>query len=212
MNKNFSVNLLSKLITSSTFLLLFFIFFLVIFRLHVSFINVQVVLFAALIDVLIVSIALGCFIFLSKISIINLFNAFEKIMIILVFILFGYIFSFSFPALIDRSLSFYILEKLEEAPLGIKYDRFDDLFIRDFSRKYHMIDVRLTEQLNSGTIYIKDNCVLLTEKGKNIADFSKFFRKYLLPKSHRYLFNGKYENVEGVNNDMLINKYGCLVK
>jgi len=212
MNKNFSANILNKLIMSFTFLLLFFIFFLVLFKLHISFIDIQVVLYASLIDVLIASITLSCFIFLTKFSIINLFNTFEKIMIILVFILFGYIFSFSFPALIDRSLSFYILEKLDETPLGIKYDRFDDLFIRDFSRKYHMIDVRLTEQLNSGTISIKDDCVSLTDKGKIVAGFSRFFRKYLLPQDHRYLFNGMYENVEGVNNEMLIKKYGCLVK
>lgn len=212
MNKSYISNASYKLVATFILLFLSFILFLVIFKLHVSLIEIQVVLFASLTDALIASIILTSFVFLNKSSINKFFNTFEKIMIILVFALLSYIFSFSFPALIDRSLSFYILERLDESSLGIKYDRFDDLFIKDFSKKYHMIDVRLTEQLNSGTIYINENCVLLTDKGKIIASFSKAFRKYLLPQKNRYLFNGKYENIEVVNSDVLIKKYGCLAK
>jgi hypothetical protein len=212
MNKSYISNASYKLMATFILLFLSFILFLVIFKLHVSLIEIQVVLFASLTDALIASIILTSFVFLNKSSINKFFNTFEKIMIILVFALLSYIFSFSFPALIDRSLSFYILERLDESSLGIKYDRFDDLFIKDFSKKYHMIDVRLTEQLNSGTIYINENCVLLTDKGKIIASFSKAFRKYLLPQKNRSLFNGKYENIEMVNSDVLIKKYGCLAK
>jgi hypothetical protein len=55
-----------------------------------------------------------------------------------------------------------------------------------------LVDVRLTEQLQSGTIVIRDGCVLLTDKGRDLAHVSRFFRNNLLPK-HRLLM-GKYSD------------------
>ena len=90
----------------------------------------------------------------------------------------------SVPALIDRSLSFYLLEKIDQSKQGINISRIDDLFIKDFVIKYDMINVRLIEQQASGTIAINNNCAVITRKGKILANFSKFFRANLLPK-HR---------------------------
>ena len=36
--------------------------------------------------------------------------------------------------------------------------------------------------MQSGTIVIKNDCVLLTPKGNKIASFGQFFRKNLLPR------------------------------
>ena len=53
-----------------------------------------------------------------------------------------------------------------------------------------MTDVRLTEQLSSGTIVIENDCVKLTKLGDQLASFSRLFRANLLPK--RRLLMNKY--------------------
>jgi len=50
--------------------------------------------------------------------------------------------------------------------------------------------VRLTEATQSGTVVIKDNCVVLTDKGRLLAEFSAWFHEYMLPKQR--LLNGQY--------------------
>jgi hypothetical protein len=52
------------------------------------------------------------------------------------------------------------------------------------------MDVRLTEQLESGTILIEGGCVKLTNKGSVIASIGRFYRQNLLPKKR--LLMGKY--------------------
>ena len=44
------------------------------------------------------------------------------------------------------------------------------------------MDIRLTEQIQSGTIAIdNDDCVRLTLRGERLASFSRFFRAHFLP-------------------------------
>jgi hypothetical protein len=50
-----------------------------------------------------------------------------------------------------------------------------------------LVDVRLTEQLQSNTIRIESGCVYLTAKGNYLASFSRFFRAHLLPKQRLLL-------------------------
>jgi hypothetical protein len=52
--------------------------------------------------------------------------------------------------------------------------------------EFRLVDVRLTEQLQSGTIEIVNGCVRLTVKGSRLASFSGFVRRNLLVK-HRLL-------------------------
>lgn len=115
---------------------------------------------------------------------------FEKILLVAVFGLSGYIFAISVPTVIDRSLSFYILEKLQQRGGGIRLDRFEYIFTTEYMREHRLVDVRLTEQAQSGTITIQGNCVMLTERGDRLATFGRFFRKNLLPKQR--LLRGEY--------------------
>ena len=85
---------------------------------------------------------------------------------------------------------FYILEKIQQRGGGIKKSSFDDVIIREYMLEHRLIDVRLTEQLQSGTITIENDCVKLTERGKIIAVFSRNFRKNFLPKKR--LLMGSY--------------------
>jgi hypothetical protein len=87
-------------------------------------------------------------------------------------------------------LSFYLLEKLQQRGGGIQQNRFAEIFTGEYMREHRLVDIRLTEQLQSGTIEIVDGCVLLTSKGAKLASFGRFFRTYLLPKKR--LLMGQY--------------------
>lgn len=162
--------------------------------------------FAALSDVCIsiFFIALLLF-FIDKKSILS---KFEKLLLIIIFSLLGYVLSMSIPALIDRSLSFYMLEKLQQSHVGIDRKKFDELFIKDFVKQYNMIDVRLTEQLTSGTIFIENDCVKLTIKGQMIAEFSNNFRRHWLP-AERLIINNYIKGRRELSDDQLISRYKC---
>ena len=62
-----------------------------------------------------------------------------------------------------------------------------DIFINDYIKEYKLVEVRITEQVESGTIEVQEGCVNLTSKGKLIASFSSYFRKNFLAKKRLLL-------------------------
>lgn len=120
------------------------------------------------------------------------FTAMERVQLVLIWLLLGYSFAISVPTVIDRSLSFYLLEKLQQRGGGIRQDRFEDVFVKEYMVEDRLVDVRLTEQLESGTIAIHDGCVRLTPRGERLARFSRFFRANLLPRQR--LLMGSYSD------------------
>lgn len=119
-----------------------------------------------------------------------IFTGLEKFQLLVIWLLLGYSFAISVPTVIDRSLSFYLLEKLQQRGGGIRQDRFQDVFVKEYMAEHRLVDVRLTEQLESGTIRIDNGCVLLTPRGQRLASFSRWFRANLLPKQR--LLMGQY--------------------
>lgn len=118
------------------------------------------------------------------------FSGLEKFQQVASCVLIGYIMAISVPTVIDRSLSFYILEKLQQRGGGIQLSRFNQVFTIEYMREHRLVDIRLTEQTESGTIVIQGDCVKLTPKGERIASFGRFFRQNLLPKQR--LLMGEY--------------------
>lgn len=160
----------------------------VIHCLHVSFVPVNVVFYAAIGDAAIASIAAGTVLFFH--SSFRPLGGLEKWQLLVIWLLAGYGFAISVPTVIDRSLSFYILEKLQQRGGGIKQDKFEEVFIREYLPEHRLMEVRLTEQLQSGTIAIENGCVRLTEKGNRVASFGRFYRQNFLPKKR--LLMGTY--------------------
>jgi hypothetical protein len=126
----------------------------------------------------------------SKIKFFSVFNIFEKIQLIVICLLVGYGLAISVPTVIDRSLSFYILEKIEQRGGGIQLSRFEEVFTKEYAKEHRLVDVRLTEQQKSATVNIENDCVKLTKRGEILVSFSQFFRKNLLPKQR--LLMGQY--------------------
>ena len=160
----------------------------VVYVLHVRLFSVDVVLYSAIGDALlaVAIVALPVCFWRGFAG----FNGFEKAQMLFAWSLLGYAFAISVPTVIDRSLSFYMLEKLQQRGGGIRLDYFPELFTREYPREHHLVDVRLTEQIASGTVRLEDGCVRLTARGDRMAGFSRFFRRNLLPRQR--LLRGQY--------------------
>jgi hypothetical protein len=170
---------------------LIFVFILfVVYFVHVTFLRVDVVFYAAIVDALLAAGLSAIIIYLFKFF--GVLGLYEKFLLICIWVLAGYAFAISVPTVIDRSLSFYILEKLQQRGGGIQMARMPDVFTQEYMKEHRLVDVRLTEQAQSGTIEIVDGCVKLTPKGERIASVSRFFRLHLLPK--RRLLMGEYSD------------------
>ena len=168
----------------------YLILLLSVYLIHVRFFRVDVVLYSALFDALLATVLAGGLLGILKIF--KTFSGFEKLQAMLVWLLLGYIFAISVPTVIDRSLSFYILEKLQQRGGGIKLASFEDVFVKEYMPEHRLVDVRITEQQQSGTIQVKNGCVLLTERGQTLATLSRFFRNHFLPKQRRLM--GEYSS------------------
>ncbi len=151
-----------------------------VYFVHMRFFRVNVVLYASLLDVLIAAAVAWLALWLA--GVLQTFNALERALITVIWLLAGFAFAISVPTVIDRSLSFYILEKLQQRGGGIREDRMGDVFTREYMVEHRLVDIRLTEQLESGTITVRDGCVQLTPKGEKFASFSRFYRTHLLPR------------------------------
>lgn len=159
-----------------------------VYYLHIRFFKVDVVLYSAVLDSVIAAALMGLLLFSRRAF--RLFSRFEKSQLLVIWLLAGSFVALALPTVIDRSLSFYILEKLQQRGGAIQQSRFEEVFTREYVKEHRLVDVRLTEQQVSGTIVIENGCVKLTERGARLATFSRFFRANLLPRQR--LLAGTY--------------------
>ena len=186
---------------------LFGLLLLVVYVVHVRYVPVNVVFYSAILDdVLATGLTL---LLLAGIGWLRSFSRFEIAQMVCIWLLLGYSFAISVPTVIDRSLSFYILEKLQQRGGGIKLDAFDQVFTQEYVKEHRLVDVRLTEQQQSGTIVIRNGCVLLTDWGQTIATTSRYFRNHFLPKQR--LLMGEYSDdlTDPFRNSVKRSDYQC---
>ena len=169
---------------------IFLTLLLLIYYLHVKFFFVNVVFYSAILDGILATLVSSFILWRYKGF--SIFSLFEKIQMLIIWLFFSYIFAISIPTVIDRSLSFYILEKLHQRGGSISLTSFDDVIVNEYMKEHRLVDIRITEQINSGTILLENNCVRLTNRGKKIVQFSLYFRKNFLPKKR--LIMGKYSS------------------
>jgi hypothetical protein len=160
----------------------------VIYVLHVRYIPVNVVFYSAILDAVLATILAVTLV--AMVRWFKVFTRFETLQLCCIWLLLGYSFAISVPTVIDRSLSFYILEKLQQRGGGIKLDAFEQVFTQEYVKEHRLMDVRLTEQQQSGTLTIRNGCVSLTDWGQTIATASRYFRNHFLPKQR--LLMGQY--------------------
>lgn len=163
---------------------------LLIYWLHITYFKVNVVFYSAIIDGILAALVTIILVSLSKW--LNVFSAFEKFQLVLFWLLLGYAYAISVPTVIDRSLSFYTLEKLQQRGGGIQLTAFERVYANEYMKEHRLVDVRLTEQEQSGTIKIQNGCVVLTDWGNTLATASRYFRNHFLPKQR--LLMGQYSS------------------
>lgn len=171
---------------SGLWLLLTVVFYVV----SVHYLKVDVVFYSALGDAILATLLAAVILFWS--GIFKALSRFERFLSVLLWLSLGYSLAISLPTVIDRSLSIYILEKLDQRGGGIRHDAFARVFTEEYLREHHLVEVRLTEQLESGTINLDGGCVKLTPKGAVVVRFSRFFRQNLLPRQR--LLMGAYSD------------------
>ena len=179
-----------KFVRAASATAMFVVLLLGIYYVHVRYFRVDVLFYSAITDGVIAALAAAAVLFFARVF--KPLNYFEKTQLVLIWLLGGYCFAISIPTVIDRSLSFYILEKLQQRGGGIRLDKFEQVFTNEYVKEHRLVDVRLTEQAESGTLLISGGCVKLTDKGRMIASSSRFFRQYLLPKKR--LLMGVYSD------------------
>lgn len=162
-------------------MLVFAVSLAVIYVTHSWFFKVDVVFYSAIADGVIAAVVTLIVAFTVKWF--KIFTTFEKLQTFLICMLLGYGFAISVPTVVDRSLSMYILEKLQQRGGGIQLAAFDSVFKDEYMKEHRLVDIRLTEQQQSGTIVIEHGCVKLTEWGRFVAGSTTWFRENLLPKN-----------------------------
>jgi hypothetical protein len=184
----------NKALTSTLFALrtavlyqgIFLIVLVASYYLYVNYLQVDVLLYDSV--KLVVIVATVLFIISGKKFLFQ--SWYDKCLQWTISILLGYALAITFPTIIDRSLSFYFLEKLQQRGGGVQLAAFEDIFTQEYAKEHRLVDIRLTEQMQSGMLTIKNDCVLLTPKGSRTATFALWFRQHLLPKKR--LLNDEY--------------------
>jgi hypothetical protein len=164
-----------------TLMLVFAVTLAVIYVIHSWYFKVDVVFYSAIADGVLAAVV--TLIIASTFKWFKTFTLFEKLQTFVICLLLGYGFAISVPTVIDRSLSMYILEKLQQRGGGIQLAAFDTVLKDEYMKEHRLAEIRLTEQLQSGTIVIEKGCVKLTEWGQFVATTTTWFRQTLLPKN-----------------------------
>ena len=173
-----------KLVWSLLFSALFVVLLGLTYVIHVWYLPVRVIFYSAILDGVLAALLTAAVVWLVRRRL--ALTGFECLLLLVIWLLGGYAFAISGPTVLDRSLSFYILEKLAQRGGGIRADAFGQVFKDEYLPEFRLVDVRLTEQVQSGTIEIVDGCVKLTPWGRRLVAISTFVRSHLLAK-HRLL-------------------------
>ena len=188
-------------------LLIYLLFFASIYLLHINFFAVNVIFYASIFDS-VLALCAFLIVFISFKSF-GSFNLFESSSVFAILFLTGYSLSISLPTVIDRSLSFYFLEKIKQHDGSIKKDSMKEIFIDDYMIEYKLVEMRLTEQLKSGTIKLQGDCIVLTNRGYVITAFSDFFRRNLLAKKRLILDEYSDQLTDPLQDSKIKSKYLC---
>lgn len=98
-----------KITRALTGTFIFILALLVIYWVHVNYFKVDVVFYAAIFDGILAAVVAGCLLWACPFF--KPLGEFEKFLLVVIWLITGYGLAISVPTVIDRSLSFYILEK-----------------------------------------------------------------------------------------------------
>ena len=162
------------------FLLLFVLIFFIINFLHFLFFEVSVVLYALIFDIFISSLLFTLITFKNhktyyKSSVTYIFFILFTINLLITY-------SILVPTAIDRSLSIYMLEKIDESNGPLDIQKFETQISETYFYEMDVFEIRINEQKETGSIKIENNEITLTKKGEILLSFFNFVKCHFLPK------------------------------
>lgn len=154
--------------------------FLLLNVLHFRLFRVRVVLYATLFDAVV---ACGGFVALYAVAGVRAFPQPPSFVgvCVLAALLACVLYAFVFPAIFDRSLSLYLLSKVDERGGRVTVAELGVLSSVDYVREMRVVEQRIEEQVASGTITVEGDAVRLTARGRRVLRVSSLFRAWLLP-------------------------------
>ncbi len=181
----------------------FGICFLIINYMHFQTLTVSVILFACIWDAILASLIVsgGFYLFWRKKS--ALLST-EFALVAIASNLLILLYSVMGPTVIDRSLSLYIVNKIDQRGGEVSEAAMGDVFVQEYLPEFRLVDVRLTEQVTSGTVRIEDGCIYLTPKGKTLSGFVGWYRTNFLPQKRNLMgevtdqLTNPFKNAEAV--------------
>lgn len=94
------------------------------------------------------------------------------------FIVYSYL--ITIPTMVDRSLSLYIIKEISKKnENGLNNNQLISSIQKEFLINNDQYNKRIAEQLKSGNIYIKDDILFITKKGKINNKINIFLKKIL---------------------------------
>lgn len=87
----------------------------------------------------------------------------------------GMLYAVLVPTVLDRSLSIYILSKIDP-DRGTSISRLSEEVQADYFKDYDVIAVRLNEQSLSGNLAIAGDRVMVTPRGRRVAALTAWYR------------------------------------
>jgi hypothetical protein len=73
------------------------------------------------------------------------------------------------------------VQKVDQRGGEVAESAMPDIFVKEYMPEFRLVDVRLTEQLTSGTLQNDDGCLILTNKGRALSRLAAFYRRTFLP-------------------------------
>ena len=155
--------------------------FLVVNYIHFMFFEVRVIFYACVIDLLIASVSvLSMHVILRRRSWES--DGVELALSAIIGGLCILLYSVLGPTVVDRSLSIYILEKIDQRGGAVAEAAIPAIFVEEYMAEYRLVDVRLTEQLQSHTLTLDRGCLRLTPRGRALVTATQFYRAHFLPR------------------------------
>lgn len=175
---------------------------------HFQFLPVRVVLYDTVWDVVVAGVIAAAIYFVWLRRRVALSPTEAYLTLACAFLL-GLNYAITVPTIIDRSLSIYILEKIDQRGGGIRRDAFEQVFKDEYVPEHRLVDIRLTEQINSGTIAIRNGCVVLTGRGRAVVAFTRFYRMTMLPKRREIMGEFTDALTDPFRNSVATASYKC---
>lgn len=97
-----------------------------------------------------------------------------------------YSFHITLPVIIDRSISLFVLSRMEGRNAGVSVEKLQESFLTGYVQNYSAVCRRLEEQVISGNIVFKDKKYYLAENGEYILKALRWIA-FLVQRNNYYI-------------------------